>query len=135
VANRLRPGSTGIFLLSADYDGLVKEASVSDDTDKPLALQDLPELRRKTESVSRFLQAQIAAHLETLRPLFAPERIFGKLASGKVEVSGAERALAELQQSYKAFMRKPYDLPEILETYDRQIGSLYAASCINFEDW
>lgn len=80
-----------------------------------LSLQDLPELRRKTESVSRFLRDQIAAHLETLRPLFAPERIFGKYAGGKVEVSGGERALAELQQNYKAFTRKPYDLPETLD--------------------
>jgi hypothetical protein len=88
---------------------------VSDNTNKPLALQELPELRHKTESVSRFLQAQIASHFETLRPLFAPERIFGKLAGGKVEVTGTERAVAELQQSYKAFTRKPYDLPETLD--------------------
>ena len=47
---------------------------------------ELPELRRKTESVSRFLRDQIAEHLETLRPLFAPERTLGKYAGGKVEV-------------------------------------------------
>ena len=80
-----------------------------------LALADLPELRRKTEAVSRFLRDQISAHLETLRPLFAPERILGKTAGGKVEVQGSERALIELQQSYKPFTRKPYDLPESLD--------------------
>ena len=105
-----------IFVLSGQVCLLVKEGTVSDDTKKPLALEDLPELRRKTESVSRFLRGQIAAHLETLRPLFAPERIFGKYAGGKVEVSGAERAFAELQQNYKAFTRKPYDLPETLDS-------------------
>jgi len=88
---------------------------MSEESAKELSLEDLPELRRKTESVSRFLRDQIAAHLETLRPLFAPERIFGKYAGGKVEVSGGERALAELQQNYKAFTRKPYDLPETLD--------------------
>lgn len=81
-----------------------------------LSLQELPELRRKTDAVSRFLKQQIAGHLETLRPLLAPERVFGKYAGGKSDVPGADRALAELQQNYKPFARKPYDLPETLET-------------------
>ncbi len=93
-----------------------KPVIMSDEPNKTLTLQELPELRRKTEAVSRFLRDQIAAHLETLRPLFAPERLFGKYAGGKVEVPGSEKALAELQQSYKPFTRKPYDLPETLET-------------------
>ena len=80
-----------------------------------LSLQELPELRRKTESVSRFLREQITAHLETLRPLFAPDRLLGKHAGGKLEVAGAERALAELQQGYKPFTKKPYDLPETFD--------------------
>jgi len=80
-----------------------------------LSLQELPELRRKTETVSQFLRQQISAHLETLRPMFAPERVFGKSAGGKTEVAGAERALAELQQNYKAFTNKPYDLPETFD--------------------
>jgi hypothetical protein len=88
---------------------------MSDETSKPLALHELPELRRKTEAVSQFLRQQIAAHLETLRPLLAPERLLGKYAGGKVEVSGAERALAELQQAYRPFSSKPYDLPETLD--------------------
>src|SRR6266446_3836762 len=88
---------------------------MSDESNKTLTLQELPDLRRKTEAVSRFLKDQIAAHFETLRPLFAPERILGKYAGGKVDVQGAERALAELQQSYKPFIRKPYDLPESLD--------------------
>jgi len=89
---------------------------MSDEPTSTLTLAELPELRRKTEAVSRFLRDQMAAHLETLRPLFAPERILGKNAGGKVEVQGSERALTELQQSYKAFTRKPYDLPETLDT-------------------
>ncbi len=77
----------------------------------PLTLQELPELRRKTEAVSQFLRQQIVQHFETLRPLIAPERIFGKLAGGKTEVTGAEMALGELQQNYRRFTSKPYDLP------------------------
>lgn len=88
---------------------------MSDETTKAVTLQELPELRRKTEAVSRFLREQIVAHLETLRPLFAPERIFGKYAGGKVDVPGVERAWVELQQNYKPFAKKPYDLPETLD--------------------
>jgi len=89
---------------------------MSDDSSKTLTLAELPELRRKTEAVSKFLQQQIAAHLETLRPLFAPERILGKYAGGKVEVPGTERALVELKQDYKPFTNKPYDLPLDFDT-------------------
>src|SRR2546423_938998 len=89
---------------------------MSEGPGKVLSLQELPELRRKTESVSRFLREQIAAHLETLRPLFAPERVFGKYAGGKVDVPGVERTFAELQQSYRNFTHKPYDLPETFDT-------------------
>src|SRR5205814_3149878 len=88
---------------------------MSEPSTLPLTLAELPELRRKTESVSRFLRDQIAAHLETLRPLFAPDRTLGKYAGGKVEVPGVERTFAELQQNYKAFTHKPYDLPETLD--------------------
>lgn len=88
---------------------------MSEQPGTPLTLQELPELRRKTEAVSRLLRDQIAGHLETLRPLFAPERTFGKNAGSKVDVTGSERALVELQQSYKPFGSKPYDLPETLD--------------------
>ncbi|HEV2208975.1 MAG TPA: hypothetical protein VG167_09390 [Verrucomicrobiae bacterium] len=88
---------------------------MSDNSTKALTLAELPELRRKTEAVSKFLQQQIAGHLETLRPLFAPDRLFGKYAGGKTEVSGAERALTELQQKYRPFTSRPYDLPSDLE--------------------
>lgn len=83
---------------------------------KPLTLQELPELRRKTDVVSRFLKQQITGHLETLRPLLAPERIFGRYAGGKTDVNGAERALEELQKNYKGFTRKPYDLSDTFDT-------------------
>src|ERR1043166_1009733 len=88
---------------------------MSNDSGQPLTLAQLPDLRRKTEGVSQFLRQQIAAHRETLRPLFAPERVLGKNAGGKVEVQGSERALVELQQSYRNFTRKPYDLPETFD--------------------
>jgi hypothetical protein len=88
---------------------------MSEPTGKAVSLQELPDLRRKTEAVSRFLKEQITAHLETLRPMFAPDRILGKYAGAKVESPGSDRAWSDLQQSYRAFTAKPFDLPETLD--------------------
>ena len=81
-----------------------------------LSLQDLPELRRKTDLVAKLLTEQLGHHLETLRPLFSPERIFGKYAGGKGDVTGADIALAELQHNYRGVAGKPYDLTTAFET-------------------
>lgn len=89
---------------------------MNEPTGPALSLQALPELRRKTEAVSNLLKEQITGYLETLRPLFAPERILGKYAGGKVDVTGAERSLAELRQNYGPFTTKPFDLPEPLDS-------------------
>jgi hypothetical protein len=84
---------------------------------KQVTLQELPELRRKTEAVARLVQDQLTRHVETLRPLFAPERVLGRYAGGKVEDAAVERSYAELQQSYREFTRKPFDLPQTFEAH------------------
>src|SRR5687768_362940 len=80
-----------------------------------IGLQELPELRRMTEAVARSLRELLNGHLETLRLLFAPERVFGKHAGGKTEVTGDARALAELQQKYAAFEGRPFGLTSNFE--------------------
>jgi hypothetical protein len=84
---------------------------------KQVTLQELPELRRKTEAVARLVQDQLTRHVETLRPLFAPERVLGRYAGGKVDDAAVERSYAELQQSYREFTRKPFDLPQTFEAH------------------
>jgi serine/threonine protein kinase len=91
-------------------------AGMSSPEPKTPTLQELPQLRSKTERISSVLKEQLSGHLETLRPLFAPERLFGKLAGGKAEAPGIERTLVELQHSYRAFTAKPYDLPGSFDT-------------------
>ena len=78
---------------------------------KTLSFQELAELRRRTEIVSKFLHDQLLTHLETLRPILSPERVFGKYASAKADSTLAERAFLQIQQSYKPFVTRPYDLP------------------------
>jgi len=82
-----------------------------------LTFEGLPGLRSKTEIISRFLQEQLIAHLETLRPILSPERLFGKTVGSKAEVPLADRALAQLQQSYKPFVARPFDLPTEFDQY------------------
>ena len=56
---------------------------MSDVPGKALTLQELPDMRRKTDAVARFLKEQLTGHVETLRPLLAPEHTFGKAAGSK----------------------------------------------------
>src|SRR5882762_2185995 len=84
---------------------------MSEGSPKSLTLQELPDVRRKTEGVAKFLQQQLSGHLEVLRPLLAADRLLGRYSGGKEEVAGADRALSELQQQYKQFTAKPFDLP------------------------
>jgi hypothetical protein len=75
---------------------------MSKDETRKVSLEELPELRRKTEAVSNFLHGQLAQHLETLRPLVAPERVLGKYAGASSETVWGDRALAlaEVEQKY-----------------------------------
>jgi hypothetical protein len=84
---------------------------------KTVSFQDLPELRRKTEAVAALLRERLTQHLDTLRPIFAPERVFGKYAGGKTSDAAAERAYVELQQGYKPFVAKPFDLPQTFDAH------------------
>lgn len=84
---------------------------MSSSTAPAIALQDLPGLRSKTERISEALRQQLAGHLETLRPIYAPERVFGKLTGGKVEVALAERALGDLKAKYKTLQGGSLPLP------------------------
>jgi hypothetical protein len=84
---------------------------------RPLTFQELPELRRKTEVISKLLQDQVLTHLETLRPILSPELLFGRHAGAKGDVAVADRALFQLQQHYKPFSARPFDLPSELDQY------------------
>jgi len=88
--------------------------------DKPprrLTSQELTELRRKTEIISKFLHDRLSTHLETLRPLLAPERIFGKYLGAKGDPAVADRAFTQLQHNYKPFVTRPFDLPSELDEH------------------
>jgi hypothetical protein len=81
-----------------------------------VTLAQLPELRRKTERISKLLSDQLVQYLETLRPLLNPERAFGRYAGGKGDSAEAEQCLAELQAKYKEVIGKSLHLPPQFDT-------------------
>jgi len=84
---------------------------------KALTFAELADSRRKTEVVSKHLHDRLMAHLETLRPVLSPERTLGRYAGGKGESAQADRALAQLQQNYRPFTSRPFDLPNELDLH------------------
>jgi hypothetical protein len=84
-------------------------------TGKKLTFEQLADLREKTEAISQFLQKQLRAYLETLRPLLAPRRLLGKYTGVKEDVVGADRAFAQLQEQYKGVCARPFALPSELD--------------------
>jgi hypothetical protein len=82
---------------------------------KNLSFERLAVVRKNTQAVSNFLEKQLLGYLDTLRSLFLPERLLGKLAGSKFDVPGAEKALAELQDHYRK-LPKPFDFPKEFET-------------------
>ena len=82
-----------------------------DNPARTLTFQELTDLRRRTEVISKFLHDQLSAHLETLRPILSPERVFGKYAGPRGDSPLAERSFAQIQQNYRPFTARPFDLP------------------------
>jgi hypothetical protein len=83
---------------------------------KSISFEQLATARKSTLAVSDFLEKQLVGYLETLRSLFLPERVLGKLAGSKFDVPGADKALAELQDTYRRLPGKPFDFPKEFET-------------------
>jgi hypothetical protein len=104
--------STGVSL--TDKEGcaprLAEQPNDERTESKPMTFSEVIEVRRKTEAVSKYLHERLTGYIETLRPLFVPDRYIGKLAGGKFDVQGSDRALAEIQQKYREFTAKPFDL-------------------------
>jgi hypothetical protein len=86
--------------------------------ERSLTIPEASELRGKTEAISKLLRTELEGHLETLRTLLAPRRLLGKHLGGSAsrdEVPGADKALLELERSYKEVAGPPFVLRPELE--------------------
>ena len=83
-----------------------------DNLRETLGLEQEVELRAKTEKISKFLLGQLKDYLETIRPLLAPVRVFGKHIRSPMreDVPGAESALRKLGEKFNEICSKPFSL-------------------------
>jgi hypothetical protein len=86
---------------------------MAQDLRETLGLEQVVELREKTEKISRSLLGQLKGHLDTLRPLLAPARVFGKHVRSPLreDIPDAETALKKLSEKYNGICAKPFSLP------------------------
>jgi hypothetical protein len=81
-----------------------------------LTIEQLAQLRQRTEAIAGLLKTRLQSHLETLRPLFAPWRLLGKYADRKEDVPGSEKAVAQVREKFKEVCGAPFALtPELDE--------------------
>ena len=79
-----------------------------------LTFEQLAKLREQTEAIAGFLRDRLQSHLETLRPLFAPRRLLGKYIDRKEDVSGSEKAAAQVREKFKEVCGAPFSqTPEL----------------------
>jgi hypothetical protein len=79
-----------------------------------LTFDQLVKLREQTEAIVGFLRNRLQSHLETMRPLLAPRRLLGKYVDRKEDVSGSEKAVAQLREKFKEVCGSPFSLtPEL----------------------
>ena len=83
---------------------------------KDLDDREFMQLRQITEKVVGALEKRLKGHLNILRPLFIPRKLFGTYIKSATmeEVPGSDKAFAELQEQYAAICEKPFELPKKL---------------------
>lgn len=84
---------------------------------RSLSIDQLTDLRVKTEAVSAFLRKRLEGHLGTMRVAFAPRWVLGKhVRSGvREDLVGSDAAFEQLKQRYAQFRGMPFLLPRELE--------------------
>jgi hypothetical protein len=81
-----------------------------------LNIEQLFQRHTLTREVAKFCQKQLRGYLDTTSVLFRPRRFLGDYmeGTGREPVAGSERTFAELQELYRRFALKPFDLrPEL----------------------
>jgi hypothetical protein len=82
-----------------------------------LSIDQLTDLRAKTEAVSQFLRKRLEGHLATMRVAFAPRWVLGRhVRSGvREDQVGSDAAFEQLRQRYAQYRARPFLLPRELE--------------------
>jgi hypothetical protein len=84
---------------------------------RSLSIDELTELRAKTEAVSQFVRKRLDGHLATMRVAFAPRWVLGKHVRSSVreDLVGSDSAFDQLKQRYAQYRGRPFLLRSELE--------------------
>lgn len=79
---------------------------------REMTLEQLMDLRGKTDAISRWLRMELEDRLETLRPLLAPKLLLGDFlrSAEKLELKEAERNFDRLKEAYLTLAGGPLAL-------------------------
>ena len=82
-----------------------------------ISIEELTDLRAKTEAVSQFLRRRLEGHLATMRVAFAPRWVLGKhVRSGiREDQVGSDAAFEQLKSRHAQFRGRPFLLARELE--------------------
>lgn len=83
---------------------------------RALSIEELADLREKTEVVATFFRKRLEGHLETLRLAFAPRRVLGKHErnGAREDIVGSDRAFEQLATRFAEYHGRPFSLPREL---------------------
>jgi len=83
---------------------------------KDLNNEEFLSLRQNTEKIGDALSKRLKSHLDVMRPLFMPRKLLGTYIKSAVneEITGSDKAFAELQKQYAAICEKPFGLSKKL---------------------
>src|SRR5579864_7003110 len=85
------------------------------DAARTLTFEQLAQLREKTERLSRFLSERLKSHLNTLYPVLAPRRVFGKYLGAKEVIARADDSYTQLVEKYREVSGSPFELRSDLD--------------------
>jgi len=85
---------------------------------REISLDDLVQLRAKTQKVTKWLRSELDDRLETLRPLLSPKRLLGDQIRGTtpMQAKDAEKVFDKLKAAYAGVAGEPLRLPGQLES-------------------
>jgi hypothetical protein len=85
------------------------------DAASTLTFEQVAQLREKTERLSAFLSERLKSHFNTLYPILAPRRVFGKYLGSKEVIAQADKAYRQLIERYREVSGSPFDVPSELD--------------------
>jgi hypothetical protein len=85
---------------------------------KEIDLEKMGALRDASQRISIILRRRLTGYLNTLRPLFSPQKVLGEYMESAYSqtVPGADKNFSEIEEQYKLIARETFNIPSKLGT-------------------